>query len=105
MRKNEFDFEMYLESMSQMKKMGGLSSLMGMMPGLGLGGGKMPEIDTDEAEKNMRRIEAIIHSMTPQERKNPNLLNPAERTALQEVRVYRWQKSTVWSSSLSRQRK
>ena len=45
---------MYLESMSQMKKMGGLSSLMGMMPGLGLGGGKMPEIDTDEAEKNMR---------------------------------------------------
>ena len=53
MRKNEFDFEMYLESMSQMKKMGGLSSMMGMMPGLGLGGGKMPEIDTDEAEKNM----------------------------------------------------
>ena len=78
---------------------------MGMMPGLGLGGGKMPEIDTDEAEKNMRRIEAIIHSMTPQERKNPNLLNQAERTALQEVRVYRWQKSIVWSSSLSRQRK
>ncbi len=69
MRKNEFDFEMYLESMSQMKKMGGLSSLIGMMPGLGLGGGKMPEIDTDAAEKNMRRIEAIIHSMTPQERK------------------------------------
>ena len=79
MRKNEFDFEMYLESMSQMKKMGGLSSLMGMMPGLGLGGGKMPEIDTDEAEKNMRRIEAIIHSMTPQERKNPNLLNPSRK--------------------------
>ena len=82
MRKNEFDFEMYLESMSQMKKMGGLSSLMGMMPGLGLGGGKMPEIDTDEAEKNMRRIEAIIHSMTPQERKNPNLLNPSRKNRI-----------------------
>lgn len=104
MRKNEFDFEMYLESMSQMKKMGGLSSLMGMMPGLGLGGGKMPEIDTDEAEKNMRRIEAIIHSMTPQERKIRICSIQAERTALQEVRVYRWQKSIVWSSSLSRQR-
>ena len=68
--------------MSQMRKMGGLSSLMGMMPGLGLGGGKMPEIDTDEAEKNMRRIEAIIHSMTPQERKNPNLLNPSRKNRI-----------------------
>lgn len=52
----------------------------------------------------MRRIEAIIHSMTPQERKIRICSIQAERTALQEVRVYRWQKSTVWSSSLSRQR-
>ena len=80
MKRNEFDFEMDLESMGQMKKMGGLSSLMGMMPGMGAG--KMPEIDTDEAEKNMARIEAIIHSMTPQERKNPNLLNPSRRNRI-----------------------
>ena len=80
MKRNEFDFEMYLESMGQMKKMGGLSSLTGMMPGMGAG--KMPEIDTDEAEKNMARIEAIIHSMTPQERKNPNLLNPSRRNRI-----------------------
>ena len=80
MKRNEFDFEMYLESMGQMKKMGGLSSLMGMMPGMGAG--KMPEIDTDEAERNMARIEAIIHSMTPQERKNPNLLNPSRRNRI-----------------------
>ena len=80
MKRNEFDFEMYLESMGQMKKMGGLSSLMGMMPGMGAG--KMPEIDTDEAEKNMARIEAIIHSMTLQERKNPNLLNPSRRNRI-----------------------
>ena len=80
MKRNEFDFEMYLESMGQMKKMGGLSSVMGMMPGMGAG--KMPEIDTDEAEKNMARIEAIIHSMTPQERKNPNLLNPSRRNRI-----------------------
>lgn len=79
MRKNEFDFEMYLESMGQMKKMGGLSSLMGMMPGMNA---KMPEIDTDAAEKNMARIEAIIYSMTPQERKNPNLLNPSRKNRI-----------------------
>jgi signal recognition particle subunit SRP54 len=79
MRKNEFDFEMYLESMGQMKKLGGLSSLMGMMPGMGLGNGKMPEIDTDEAEKQMARTEAIIYSMTLKERRNPNLLNPSRK--------------------------
>ena len=80
MRKNEFDFDMYLESVNQMKKMGGLSSMLGMMPGLG--GGKMPEIDTDEAEKNMKRIESIIYSMTPQERKNPGLLNPSRKNRI-----------------------
>ena len=79
MLKNEFDFDMYLESMSQMKKLGGLSSLMGMMPGMGA---KMPEIDTDEAEKSMKRIEAVIHSMTPQERSNPNLLNPGRKNRI-----------------------
>ena len=55
---------------------------MGMMPGMGLGGGKMPEIDTDEAEKGMARIEAIIYSMTPQERSNPNLLNPSRKNRI-----------------------
>ncbi len=78
MRKNEFDFEMYLESMSQMKKMGGLASLMGMMPGMGFGG-KTPDIDTDAAEKQMARTEAIIYSMTIKERRNPGLLNPSRK--------------------------
>lgn len=82
MRKNEFDFEMYLDSMSQMKKMGGLGSIMGMMPGLGMGAGKMPEIDTDAAEKNMARIEAIIYSMTPEERRNPKLMNPSRKNRI-----------------------
>ena len=82
MRKNEFDFEMYLESMSQMKKMGGLSSIMGMMPGMGLGNGKMPDIDTDQAEKGMARTEAIIYSMTPEERRNPKLLNPSRKARI-----------------------
>ena len=80
MRKNEFDFEMYLESMSQMKKMGGLSGILGMMPGLGIGNGKkMPEIDEAVAEKSMARTEAIIYSMTPEERRNPALINPSRK--------------------------
>ena len=82
MRKNEFDFEMYLDSMSQKKKMGGLGSLMGMMPGLGIGGGKMPDIDTDEAEKKLARTEAIIYSMTPEERRNPKLMNPSRKNRI-----------------------
>ena len=81
MRKNEFDFEMYLDSMSQMKKMGGLSSLMGMMPSM-MGGASMPDLDTDAAEKQMARTEAIIYSMTPKERRNPKLLNPSRKVRI-----------------------
>ena len=79
MRKNEFDFEMYLESMKQMKKMGGISAMMGMMPGMG---NKMPDIDTDAAEKQMARTEAIIYSMTPEERSNPKLMNPSRKNRI-----------------------
>ena len=75
--KNEFDFEMYLESMSQMRKMGGITSILGMMPGMG--GGKMPDIDEAAAEKNLARTEAIIYSMTPKERQNPSMLNPSRK--------------------------
>ena len=74
-KKAPFDFDDYLESMKQMKKMGGLGSIMGMLPGLGgLGGkgNKMPDIDTDAAEQKMAKIEAIIYSMTPAERQNPD---------------------------------
>lgn len=77
MRRNEFDFEMYLESMSQMKKLGGFGSILSMMPGLG--GGKLPNIDEAAAEKSLARTEAIIYSMTPKERQNPNLLNPSRK--------------------------
>lgn len=77
MKKAEFDFEDYLSSVTQMKKMGGLSSILGMMPGMG--GMKIPEIDEGEAEKGMKRTESIIFSMTPQERRNPSLLNPSRK--------------------------
>ena len=77
LKKAQFDFEDYLESMSQMKKMGGLSSIMGMMPGIG--GKKMPDLDSEENEKKMAQMEAMIYSMTPEERCNPDLLNPSRK--------------------------
>ena len=80
MKKAQFDYEDYLESMSQMRKMGGLSSILGMMPGLGAMGGKnMPELDSEENEKKMARMEAMIQSMTVEERQNPDLLNPSRK--------------------------
>ena len=81
MKKAQFDFDDYLDSMEQMRKMGGLSGIMSMMPGLGaLGGkGKMPDLDSEENEKKMARMEAMIRSMTPEERSNPDLLNPSRR--------------------------
>ena len=81
MKKAQFAFEDYLMSMEQMRKMGGLSSIMSMMPGLGgLGGkNKLPDLDSPENDKKMARMEAIIYSMTPEERKNPDLLNPSRK--------------------------
>lgn len=80
MKKAQFDFDDYLESMNQMKKMGGLSSVMSMMPGLGgMGGKKMPDLDSEENEKRMARMEAMIYSMTPEERRNPDVLNPSRK--------------------------
>ena len=82
MKKAQFDFDDYLESMAQMRKMGGLSSIMSMMPGLGgMGGkaGKLPDLDSEENEKKMARMEAMIYSMTPEERRNPDLLNPSRK--------------------------
>ena len=76
MKKGKFDFEDYLESMKQMRNMGGLSSILGMMPGMG---SKMAEIESMVDEKQLARMEAIVLSMTPQERTNPKLLNPSRK--------------------------
>ncbi|MFI3209119.1 MAG: signal recognition particle protein [Eubacteriales bacterium] len=78
-KKGQFDFEDYLDSMQQMNKMGGLSSLMGMMPGMGLNSKQMQNIDTDATQKKMAKMEAIIYSMTIEERRNPDLLNPKRK--------------------------
>lgn len=76
MKKGKFDFNDYLESMTAMRKMGGLSSILGMMPGMGV---KMDDIDSEESEKKLKRTEAIVLSMTPQERANPKLMNPKRK--------------------------
>ena len=82
LKKAQFDFEDFLESTQQMKNMGGLSSIMNMLPGMGGMSGKNLKIDDDQAEqaeKNMARMEAMIYSMTPEERRNPDLLNPSRK--------------------------
>ena len=77
MKKGKFDFEDYLESMKQMRKMGGISSILSMMPGMM--GGKMGDIESMVDEKQLARMEAIVLSMTPKERQNPKLLNPSRK--------------------------
>ena len=76
MKKGKFDFEDYLESMKQMRNMGGLGSILSMMPGMG---SKMGDIESMVDEKQLARMEAIVLSMTPAERKNPKLLNPSRK--------------------------
>ncbi len=76
-KKAEFGFDDYLDSMSQMKKMGGLSSVLSMMPGIG--SSQMEEIENAMDEKKMARIEAIIYSMTPQERSSPDIINMSRK--------------------------
>lgn len=76
MKKGKFDFEDYLESMKQMRNMGGLSSILGMLPGMGA---KMGDLESMIDEKQLARTEAIVLSMTREERGNPKLLNPSRK--------------------------
>ena len=76
MKKGRFDFEDYLESMKQMRKMGGLGSILSMLPGMGV---SAAELEGAIDEKQMARMEAIVLSMTVEERRNPKLLNPSRK--------------------------
>lgn len=73
-RKAEFNFDDYLDQMAQLKKMGGIQDLLSMIPGVG---SQMKDIDIDE--KQMARTEAIIHSMTREERANPDIVSPSRK--------------------------
>lgn len=73
-RKNQFDFEDFKQQLEQIKKMGNIKDLMGMIPGMGKA---MKDIEiSDDAFKG---VEAIINSMTPQERANPDLISQSRR--------------------------
>ena len=76
MKKGKFDFEDYLESMKQMRNMGGLSSILSMLPGMGMKGA---DLDSMVDEKQLKQTEAIVLSMTKEERRNPKLLNPQRK--------------------------
>ena len=72
--KNQFGFDDFLKQIQQIKKMGNMKDLVGMIPGMGKA---MKDVDIDD--NAFKGIEAIIHSMTKQERENPNLLNGSRK--------------------------
>ena len=72
--KNQFGFDDFLNQIQQIKKMGNMKDLVGMIPGMGKA---MKDVDIDD--NAFKGIEAIIHSMTKQERENPNLLNGSRK--------------------------
>ena len=74
--KAEFDYNDFLTQMQQIKKMGGMGSILSMMPGVG---SQLSGIDMDEGERSLRRVESIILSMTKEERANPGLINPSRK--------------------------
>ncbi len=73
-RSNKFDLEDFLEQIQKIKKMGNVSDLVGMIPGA-----DKAMQDADFSEDSFKPIEAIIHSMTPEERQDPTLLNGSRR--------------------------
>lgn len=77
MKKNEFTLDMFLDQMKQVKKLGSLESILSMIPGMGKFAKQLEGVDLDG--KKVRRLEAIIYSMTPQERQNPRIINGSRR--------------------------
>jgi signal recognition particle subunit SRP54 len=87
-RKNQFDFNDFLSQLEQVKKMGNMKDLLGMIPGMGKA---MKDVDIDD--NSFKPIEAIVRSMTPKERENPDIINGSRKnriakgsgTSVQEV--------------------
>ncbi|HCM76827.1 MAG TPA: signal recognition particle protein [Cytophagales bacterium] len=76
-RKNQFDFNDFLSQLEQIKKMGDMKSLMGMIPGMGKA---LKDVDIDD--NSFKPIEAIIRSMTIEERENPDKINPSRKNRI-----------------------
>ncbi len=80
LQKQGFDFNDYLTSMKQLRKLGGIGKIMGMLPGMGIASKlKDANLDDEDTQATLDRNEAIIFSMTPKERANPDLLNPSRK--------------------------
>ena len=79
LKKMDFDFNDYLTSLEQMNKMGGISSILNMLPGVG---SKMKDVESMIDEKAMDRTKSIILSMTTQERSNPGILNLSRKNRI-----------------------
>ena len=77
MKKGDFTLDDFLKQMRQVKKLGSMQSLLGMIPGMGKYKEQLKDIDFDG--KEMKHLEAIILSMTPAERRNPDILNGSRR--------------------------
>jgi len=77
LRKDEFTLEQFLEQMQQIKKMGSLDTILGLIPGMGGLSQKLRDANVDE--KEFARVEAIIRSMTPEERRHPDIINGKRR--------------------------
>ena len=77
LRKNEFTLEDFLDQMGEVKRMGGLGKILDMLPGVNKK--NVSEDDIDKGEKEFRQMEAIIRSMTKEERRNPSILNASRR--------------------------
>ena len=82
LKKAEFDFTDYLEYMSQIKNMGGMGSIMSMLPGLGMGNQMKNVALPDNADDSLKRTEAIILSMSLKERSKPDILNPSRKNRI-----------------------
>jgi signal recognition particle subunit SRP54 len=78
MLSGEFTLEDFRDQLRQVRKMGPIGQLLGMLPG-NLAGGMMSQVDPQEAEQSFVRIEAIINSMTPEERRKPKVINASRK--------------------------
>ncbi len=79
-RKSEFDFNDYLDQINSMRNMGGISKILEMLPGMGMGNVK--DVDMSSGEAALKQAETIINSMTKKERANPDLLNPSRKNRI-----------------------
>ena len=76
MKENSFDLNDLLENMQQIRKMGPLQQVLGMIPGVS---NKIKDEDAQQGEKELKKVEALINSMTPRERAKPSVINPSRK--------------------------